>query len=270
MAVTGGMGDVTNAFAYDAYGRLTEKVGLDDILFCYNGKYGVITEPSGLVYMRARYYSPELRRFINADVVAGEISNAITLNRYAYANGNPISNVDPLGMAADGRGDTNWYGAATHEKITVTTIDDEIDLSLGLGLLRLSHTQTVTTTKTYGTTGEWFGAYAYTDINFGEQDTTAGVGLDVLYALGFDVYVKWLGIGATLSINKENVSLYINVELNLIGDASASIGLVNKMEDGVEVNDQYSVEGSAVAIIGAVIFFVTGAQPDFSKAPIKA
>ena len=42
------------------------------------------------------------------------------------------------------------------------------------------------------------------------------------------------------------------------------------MEDGVEVNDQYSVEGSAVAIIGAVIFFVTGAQPDFSKAPIKA
>ena len=100
MAVTGGMGDVTNTFAYDAYGRLTEKVGLDDILFCYNGKYGVITEPNGLVYMRARYYSPELRRFINADVVAGEISNAITLNRYAYANGNPISNVDPLGLEA--------------------------------------------------------------------------------------------------------------------------------------------------------------------------
>ena len=73
VAVTGGMGDVTNTFAYDAYGRLTEKVGMDDILFCYNGKYGVITEPSGLVYMRARYYSPELRRFINADVVAGEI-----------------------------------------------------------------------------------------------------------------------------------------------------------------------------------------------------
>ena len=92
---------MTNTFSYDAYGRLTEKVGIDDILFCYNGKYGVITEPNGLVYMRARYYSPELRRFINADVVAGEISNAITLNRYAYANGNPISNVDPLGLAAD-------------------------------------------------------------------------------------------------------------------------------------------------------------------------
>ena len=45
--------------------------------------------------MRARYYSPELNRFVNADIVSGSISNAITLNRYAYANGNPVSNVDP-------------------------------------------------------------------------------------------------------------------------------------------------------------------------------
>ena len=49
--------------------------------------------------MRARYYSPELRRFINADIIPGEISNAITLNRYAYANGNPVSNIDPLGLS---------------------------------------------------------------------------------------------------------------------------------------------------------------------------
>ena len=51
--------------------------------------------------MRARYYSPELRRFINADIVAGTISNAITLNRYAYANGNPVSNIDPFGLSAE-------------------------------------------------------------------------------------------------------------------------------------------------------------------------
>ena len=51
--------------------------------------------------MRARYYSPELRRFINADIIAGEISNAITLNRYAYANGNPVSNIDPFGLSAE-------------------------------------------------------------------------------------------------------------------------------------------------------------------------
>ena len=25
----------------------------------------------GLIYMRARYYSPDMRRFVNADIVAG-------------------------------------------------------------------------------------------------------------------------------------------------------------------------------------------------------
>ena len=37
---------------------------------------GVITDGNGLIYMRARYYSPDMRRFINADVVVGDISNA--------------------------------------------------------------------------------------------------------------------------------------------------------------------------------------------------
>ena len=63
-----------------------------------------MSDENSLVYMRARYYSPTLKRFINADVVAGSITNSITLNRYAYANGNPVSNVDPFGMSADNRG----------------------------------------------------------------------------------------------------------------------------------------------------------------------
>ena len=50
-----------------------------------------------------------MRRFINADVVAGEISNAITLNRFAYANGNPVSMSDPFGLsAADQRGNASF------------------------------------------------------------------------------------------------------------------------------------------------------------------
>ena len=57
--------------------------------------------------MRARYYSPAIKRFINADVIAGAISNAITLNRFAYANGNPVSFVDPFGLSAE-RGENNF------------------------------------------------------------------------------------------------------------------------------------------------------------------
>ena len=99
---------MTDTFAYDSYGNLTSRTGTTHVIFLYNGEYGVATDNNGLLYMRARYYSPELRRFVNADILMGDINNSTTLNRYAYANGNPISNIDPFGLAADeGRGGNN-------------------------------------------------------------------------------------------------------------------------------------------------------------------
>ncbi len=52
--------------------------------------------------MRARYYNPEIKRFVNRDVVTGSIGNGLTMNRYAYVNGNPVSYIDPFGLSADG------------------------------------------------------------------------------------------------------------------------------------------------------------------------
>ena len=83
------------------YGKLIARTGETNAIFLYNGRDGVVTEPNGLIYMRARYYSPKMKRFINADIVAGEIINAITLNRYAYANANPVSFVDPFGLSGE-------------------------------------------------------------------------------------------------------------------------------------------------------------------------
>ena len=51
--------------------------------------------------MRARYYNPEIKRFINQDVLQGNISDGSTLNRYAYVNGNPVSLVDPFGLSGE-------------------------------------------------------------------------------------------------------------------------------------------------------------------------
>ena len=56
--------------------------------------------------MRTRYYSPQFKRFMSADVIDGSIADSTTLNLYAYVNGNPISFVDPFGLSAD-RGDNN-------------------------------------------------------------------------------------------------------------------------------------------------------------------
>ena len=63
----------------------------------YNGRDGVVTDDNGLIYMRARYYSPDLRRFVNADVLVGDIADSTSLNRYSYVNGDPVSYVDPTG-----------------------------------------------------------------------------------------------------------------------------------------------------------------------------
>ncbi|MBB3152558.1 RHS repeat-associated protein [Paenibacillus endophyticus] len=69
--------------------------------FRYNGRDGVMRDPNGLYHMRARYYNPEIKRFINRDVLSGSVGNGQTLNRYAYVNGNPVSYVDPFGLSRD-------------------------------------------------------------------------------------------------------------------------------------------------------------------------
>ena len=51
--------------------------------------------------MRARYYDQDIKRFINHDIVSGDIGNSKSLNRYAYVQGNPVSLTDPFGLCPD-------------------------------------------------------------------------------------------------------------------------------------------------------------------------
>ena len=50
-------------------------------------------DPTGLVYMRARYYDPEIGRFLSEDPLPAG-------NLYAYAGGDPVGLWDPTGMSA--------------------------------------------------------------------------------------------------------------------------------------------------------------------------
>ena len=60
---------------------------------------GVITDDNSLYYMRARYYNPQIKRFINQDILTGNIGNNKSLNRYSYVEGNPVSYTDPFGLS---------------------------------------------------------------------------------------------------------------------------------------------------------------------------
>ncbi|MBU6951601.1 RHS repeat-associated core domain-containing protein [Hahella sp. HN01] len=65
---------------------------------------------SGLTYMGARYYDPEIGRFLSTDPVEFTGSNLMSFNRYAYANNNPYKYVDP-----DGRSAVTAFGGVLYE-----------------------------------------------------------------------------------------------------------------------------------------------------------
>jgi RHS repeat-associated protein len=86
---------IVNAYAYDPFGRLREQESLAQP-FKYVGRYGVMHEPNGLYYMRARYYDPSVGRFISEDPIGfagGDV------NLYGYVHNDPVNLVDPLGLA---------------------------------------------------------------------------------------------------------------------------------------------------------------------------
>ena len=64
------------------------------------GFTGAWSDPTGLVHLRARDYSPGLGRFLSADTVEQGAPGTGGFNRYAYVGGNPTTWTDPTGHAA--------------------------------------------------------------------------------------------------------------------------------------------------------------------------
>ncbi|MBK8039904.1 MAG: RHS repeat-associated core domain-containing protein [Verrucomicrobiaceae bacterium] len=100
VAFTNTSGTVTGRVEYGPYGEIASRVNDTATPFLFNGNYGVMTDPNGLCQMRARYYHPGIRSFVNQDTVLGFLEDLGTLNRYGYGSGNPISAIDPSGHFA--------------------------------------------------------------------------------------------------------------------------------------------------------------------------
>lgn len=62
------------------------------------GAFGEWVEGStGLVYLRGRFYSPRLRRFISRDRIMGDEENPHTFHAYSYCLNDPLNRRDPTG-----------------------------------------------------------------------------------------------------------------------------------------------------------------------------
>lgn len=97
--------NVVVRYAYDAWGRPIMKEGsLATTLgtvqpFRYRGY--VYDEETELYYLRSRYCSPIIGRFVNADILTPSIWAITGSNFYAYCSNSPVAFFDPSGYGVD-------------------------------------------------------------------------------------------------------------------------------------------------------------------------
>lgn len=89
-------GTLTDTYAYNAYGELTQRTGETENHYLYTGEYYDGT--TNLYYLRARYMNPSTGTFISMDTYQGDMYGPVTLHKYLYANANPVKYSDPSGM----------------------------------------------------------------------------------------------------------------------------------------------------------------------------
>ncbi len=95
IAATDPTGHPTWSGVYDAYGRCEARVAGLDLRVRLPGQW---EDPvTGLHYNRFRWYQPDWGRYLSPDPLGVEGD----FNRYAYAAGDPVHRVDPLGLMCD-------------------------------------------------------------------------------------------------------------------------------------------------------------------------
>lgn len=98
VATTDSSGALKSETIYDAFGNITTQTGSSANKFGYTGHQ--MDNETGLIYFQARYYDPQLGRFITQDPFEGDWMTPMSLHHYLYAYGNPTVYIDLNGYAS--------------------------------------------------------------------------------------------------------------------------------------------------------------------------
>ena len=92
-------------YVYDAWGSILSTSGTLAATLGYLNPFRyrgyVFDEEIGLYYLRSRYYTPKIKRFMTLDIIIGKIRRLISHNLFAYCLNSPIIYHDDFGEFAN-------------------------------------------------------------------------------------------------------------------------------------------------------------------------
>lgn len=184
VALTDAQGAVTDTYRYDPFGKVIGETGTSDNPFKFVGAFGVMEEPAGLSFMRARYYDPEQGRFVSVDPVEGRLVDPVTFHRYTYGANNTFKWMDPDGedfifvpLLVVGVVSTTVISSAYLLALTIDTMQGNTDIwDMRHDLFQATKTSLTTFTASVGLMtgiGTIPSAHKLYDITQGKNVTTA-------------------------------------------------------------------------------------------------
>jgi RHS repeat-associated protein len=96
--MTNNLGDITLINAYEPYGNMTHSAGNSQTNYGFTGE---ITDATGNIYLRARYYNPLDGRFLSRDTWGGDTNIPMSFNAWLYTYANPVNATDPSGYITE-------------------------------------------------------------------------------------------------------------------------------------------------------------------------
>jgi RHS repeat-associated protein len=127
-ALSDGAGTLVGTYLTDSFGVALATGGSSAQPFQFTGEQ---RDTTGLYYLRARFYDPQVGRFLSRDTLFGSSRSPLSLHRYSYVQNNPINAVDPSGhcMAKITRDDCEWGDDSGSDDLSPTNCSDTTSIA---------------------------------------------------------------------------------------------------------------------------------------------
>jgi RHS repeat-associated protein len=110
-ALTDSTGSIVHEYKYSVFGEIAEETR-DSVENPFSFTAREMDKETGLMYYRARYYDPQLGRFLSEDPIGFAGGQ---MNLYGYVLNSPVSIVDPLGLLPP-----DWLNAEDRQSVQNT------------------------------------------------------------------------------------------------------------------------------------------------------